>query len=325
MPVKKEKYDIIGILPLSIGGRLTMSSIFTGFVNLGHNLIIFDELNRPIEELLNLFDEKNYDFILGYDFSALKIKIDHALDINCINYFSDVIEDDHSGSDWREYYKFLNDSDNYTFYWDKKLCESQKKQIKNIFYLPHFVNTDIYANLGFEPEYDVMFAGRLDTDFRLDTTIRLMQKFEEQGFAWYAIRKHFDDAISRRPEHECLIRKCYRGFIDTEKKMAIAINKAKIVFNFNQQGVGSLNYRTFQTMACERLLLSDYRREVDDLFTQGENIICYSNIDDLESKIKFYLENETERQKIAKASRAFVVEKYSSNIGVQKMIEMIEY
>ena len=34
----------------------------------------------------------------------------------------------------------------------------------------------------------------------------------------------------------------------------------------HSQGVSSLNYRTFQVMACEKLLLCDYREEIDSLF-----------------------------------------------------------
>ena len=30
----------------------------------------------------------------------------------------------------------------------------------------------------------------------------------------------------------------------------------------NSQGISSLNYRTFQTIACKRLLISDYREEL---------------------------------------------------------------
>ena len=43
--------------------------------------------------------------------------------------------------------------------------------------MPHFVNTDIYYNFNNNPEFDIMFAGRLDTDFRLNSVIDLMKEF----------------------------------------------------------------------------------------------------------------------------------------------------
>ena len=63
-------------------------------------------------------------------------------------------------------------------------------------------------------------------------------------------------------------------------------NYANEVYNINAQGISSLNYRTIQVLACERLLISDERKELD-LF---ENIIpTYLNIEDLAQKIKHYI------------------------------------
>ena len=61
--------NILGILPHSIGGRLTISSIFDGFVQNGHEVEIFDELKQ--NDFLQFIDKKIYDYIVGYDFSGL--------------------------------------------------------------------------------------------------------------------------------------------------------------------------------------------------------------------------------------------------------------
>ena len=185
---------ILGILPHSIGGRLTISSVFDGFKQNGYTVDIFDELSDV--DFLNFIENKKYDFIVGYDFSGLKLKIDNDLDFPSINYFSDVIESSASGllDNWKEYYSYLNNADNYTFYWDRELCEQSK--INNLYYMPHFVNTDIYKDLGLEKDYDIMFAGRLDTDLRLNFFIDLMQAFPNMKFAWYAINRHYEDALN---------------------------------------------------------------------------------------------------------------------------------
>ena len=64
---------ILAILPVSIGGRLTTSSIIDGFRQNGCKVTVFDELfDKNLKKVL----KGDYDFIAGYDFSALKIKID---------------------------------------------------------------------------------------------------------------------------------------------------------------------------------------------------------------------------------------------------------
>ena len=75
--------NILGILPHSIGGRLTISSIFDGFVQNGHAVEIFDELKQ--NDFLNFIKNKTYDYIVGYDFSGLRLKVDNNLTIPTIN------------------------------------------------------------------------------------------------------------------------------------------------------------------------------------------------------------------------------------------------
>ncbi len=73
-----------------------------------------------------------------------------------------------------------------------------------------------------------MFAGRLDTDYRLSFFEELFTKLPHLKFAWYAIGKHYEDAKKRAKIPE-IIDLCYQGFIDNEEDMAQAINNTKIV------------------------------------------------------------------------------------------------
>lgn len=274
---------ILAILPISIGGRLTTSSIIDGFRQNGCEVKVFDEL---FDKNLNDYLNDSYDFISGYDFSGLKIKIDNNLPWRSLNYFSDDIRSKASGPEWEKYLPYLENDDNYTFYWDKVLTEYEN--FKNINYLPHFVNFDIYKDMDVEPEFDVMFAGRLDTDYRLSFFEELIIKLPDLKIAWYAINRHYEDA-KKRSKYPELITLCYQGFIDNEEDMAKAINNAKIVFNINSQGISSLNYRTFQTVACKRLMLSDFREELA-LF--DGHLPFYEDFSDLIFKIESYLEDK---------------------------------
>ena len=300
MCMKKNK--ILAILPISIGGRLTTSSIIDGFRQNGCVVKVFDELfdKNPDDYL-----DDDYDFIVGYDFSGLKIKIDNNLPWRSLNYFSDDIRSKASGPEWEKYLPYLENDDNYTFYWDKVLTEYEN--FKNINYLPHFVNFEIYKDMDIEPEFDVMFAGRLDTDYRLSFFEELITKLPDLKIAWYAIDKHYEDA-KKRAKYPELITLCYQGFIDNEKDMAKAINNAKIVFNMNSQGISSLNYRTFQTVACKRLMLSDYREELA-LF--DGHMPFYEDFSDLVFKIESYLEDKEAYQKVVE--KCYDVAKMSHN------------
>ena len=310
-----EKKNILAILPESIGGRLTTSSLISGFEQNGCNVTVYDELfGNNIDEIL----KSDYDYITGYDFSGLKIKVDNKLNIPSINYFSDDIRSNTSGKYWQEYLPYLEDEDNYTFYWDKQLTECES--FNNLYYLPHFVNMDIYQDSGIEPEYDVMFAGRLDTDYRLSFFEELVMKMPHLKIAWYAINRHYQDA-RKRANYPEMIDLCYMGFIDNEPDMAMAINKSKIVFNMHSQGLSSLNYRTFQTAACKRLMITDYREELS-LF--NGYMPFYEDMSDLIFKIENYLEDKEAYSTVTEACGNIVRQNHNSKDSVDYILDIVK-
>lgn len=306
---------ILAILPVSIGGRLTTNSIIDGFRQNGCDVTVFDELfDKNLADCL----KSNYDYIVGYDFSGLKIKIDNNLPYPSLNYFSDDIRSKASGPEWEKYLPYLENHDNYTFYWDKVLTEYET--FKNINYLPHFVNFDIYKDLGIKPKFDLMFAGRLDTDYRLSFFEELITKLPDLKIAWYAIERHYKDAIKRSKYPE-LIERCYQGFIDNETDMAKAINNSKIVFNMNSQGISSLNYRTFQTVACKRLMLSDFREELA-LF-EGQ-MPFYEDFSDLIFKIESYLEDNEAYNKVVEECYRIAQQSHNSKDCTRYMLKVAQ-
>ena len=303
-------------MPESIGGRLTTSSIKDGFVQNNYDIDIYDELYT---NKLN-FDFKNYKYIVGYDFSPIKFKIENNLTIPTIAYFSDVIQEKTAGVGYLEYNKYLKNNDIFVFYWDRELAKKE-----DIFYFPHFVNCEIYKELKplSKTKYDISFMGRLDTKIRLETYLNLNKYFKNLKFSWHAIEKHYLDALSRckSEEEKEIIKSTYKGFIDNENDMAEAINETKIVYNINAQGLSSLNYRTFQVIACKRLIISDKREELD-LF---EGLLpYYESFNDLTKKITFYLNNEKEYQKITKKTYEIVQLNHNSKNCVKKMLKKIE-
>lgn len=289
-----KELHVFVIQPVSIAGRLIVSSITDGIKQNYPEIeiTVFDEL---LNDDIGRFLSSSYDIIIGYDFSPLKIKIDNSLEAKCICYFSDNIESKTSGPEWEKYFKYLYNDDVYTFFWDREMIKIY--DFKNLYYLPHFVNFDIYKDCGIEPAFDVMFAGRLDTDLRLNFFITLRKLLPDLKFAWYAIERHYLDALNRTSDKE-LIKTAYQGFIDNEPDMARAVNNTKILYNINAQGLSSLNYRTIQAVACKRLMISDKRGELS-LF-EG-NMPYYTDIDDLVEKIRFYLKDKKEYKRLTEA------------------------
>ena len=165
-----------------------------------------------------------------------------------------------------------------------------------------------------------MFAGRLDTDYRLSMFEELVLKLPELRIAWFAIGKHYEDA-KKRAKYPEIIDICYKGFIDNEEDMADAISKSKIVFNMNSQGISSLNYRTMQTVACKRLMISDYRDELS-LF-EGQ-MPFYEDFSDLIFKIESYLEDKNAYDTITESCYNIAKNNHNSKDCVNYMLNIVK-
>lgn len=81
--------------------------------------------------------------------------------------------------------------------------------------------------------------------------------------------------------------------------MVNAINSYKIHLNCNISN--DINYRTFETTGCNTLLLTNYTPGLEKLFEIDKEIIVYDSIEDLDNKVKYYLENDKKREEIALA------------------------
>ena len=103
--------------------------------------------------------------------------------------------------------------------------------------------------------------------------------------------------------------------------MAKAINSTKIVFNMNSQGISSLNYRTFQTVACKRLMINDYREELS-LF-EG-NMPFYEDFSDLLFKIEGYLENEQAYNTVVENCYIIAKNNHNSEDCVKYMLDIVK-
>ncbi len=87
-------------------------------------------------------------------------------------------------------------------------------------------------------------------------------------------------------------------------EVAKVYNACKIVVNvhtpFTDYGI---NMRTFEAAGCGAFQIVDRKEGIFKLFKEGEDIVTFGDIADLREKIKYYLEHEEERKRIAAKTR----------------------
>jgi hypothetical protein len=83
------------------------------------------------------------------------------------------------------------------------------------------------------------------------------------------------------------------------------ISNSGVVLNMHAEGSAECagNMRLFEVTGIGSCLLTDYKRNIRDLFIPGEEIVTYTDTEDCISKIQWLLRNDVSRRKIAEAGQ----------------------
>lgn len=99
------------------------------------------------------------------------------------------------------------------------------------------------------------------------------------------------------------------------------LSRCKILFNYAMYK--DMNMRFFEAMSIGRLLLSDKVPGQDNLFIDGKHYVSFTDWEDLDKKIEYYLAHEKERELIAKNGEHYVHSFHTYADRVNKMLEVM--
>ena len=149
---------------------------------------------------------------------------------------------------------------------------------------------------------DVMFVGQAYNKWR-QKFIENLTKDKDINFKWYS--QTYLEKLNKAGN-------C--------SKIAIATN----IVDTEDRGWSN---KLAEYMGMGLLVLSPHLQTMDKVgFKDKENIVYYKthDLDDLKAKIKYYLEHEKERKKIAENGRKLALETMTWDIQVNKLLKQIE-
>lgn len=148
------------------------------------------------------------------------------------------------------------------------IVEEEDACIKqNSVWFPNCLNDALIYPQNIEKEYDIGFCGNI---------------------------------VNREPYLACIETsfQLKRDIFVIGADMVRAINSYRL--HFNKNIANDINYRSFETIGCRTLLLTNANPQYDDLgFVDGENCLIYRDMAELREKIRFALGHPQERARIA--------------------------
>ena len=91
-----------------------------------------------------------------------------------------------------------------------------------------------------------------------------------------------------------------KGFVDYEKQMPYIFYSSKINLNITSKTIETgIPLRVFDILSSGGFCLTNYQPEIAEYFTDGEDLVMYSGMEDLLMKVEYYLNHEEERKWIS--------------------------
>ncbi|MFA6989855.1 MAG: glycosyltransferase [Candidatus Gastranaerophilaceae bacterium] len=178
----------------------------------------------------------------------------------------------------------------YVFIAQKEYIPDFKKAgCRNVYWLPLGCDPEIHSQKTKIKEYDVGFVGSLVDKRRIELTTKIHLNFN----------LHYEKA-----------------FLDD---MANVFSKSKIVFNNAIKN--DLNMRVFEVMSTGSFLLTDKAVGLEEMFVDKEDMVIYED-DNILKKIKYYLDNEEEREQIAKRGQQLVLNAHTYEHRCNELIKV---
>lgn len=196
-------------------------------------------------------------------------------------------------------------------------------------YLPMAYDPDTYFKLEDETYIrDISFVGALSVYPNRKKILELIISQHKNldleiwgtAWTWYNPFLQYEYKIKRRA-----LGKHIHNYNIPPEEVNKVYNATKICLNIHhRQSKEGVNPRTFEIIGAGAFQLIDHKKILEDLFDIEREIVCYKNEADLLDKIEYYLENEDERNKIARRGHEIVKKKHTYKHRAETILSEVE-
>ena len=224
-------------------------------------------------------------------------------------------------SDFEDLLKLLPETD------QKRLMEMADRQ---------FVT---YGDYFLDRELEESYMEHLNEYFRVSDWLgcRPVKKEElEYAMSTYITRRERMEALKRlslehtidlysneKVNHLEKVRE--KGVIKYYSEMPKAFRLSKINLNISLKMIKEgIPLRVFDILGAGGFLITNYQKELEDCFTIGKDLVVYETMEDLRDKVRYYLSHEEERQSIARSGHDRVMEKFTIEAALKKILDVVK-
>ena len=177
-----------------------------------------------------------------------------------------------------------------------------------------YVKLDMKSNFR-EGYYEYFFTGIIH---------KKIAQLERKEVCDY-LAKHFDFALYTGSDTSYNPEINNRGKVDYRREMPLVFRYSKININITLHSIETgIPLRVMDILGCGGFCLTNYQAEIAEFFTDGEDLVMYTDFNDMYHKIRYYLEHEEEREAIARSGYRKVRENFNCDVGVRTILSYMK-
>ena len=137
------------------------------------------------------------------------------------------------------------------------------------------------------------------------------------------LSNHFDFKLYSNGSHEVFknVKEC--GLVSYNEEMPKVFKCSRINLNITMKTIRrGIPLRCLDIMGNHGFLLSNYQRDFDEHFKDGENVALFHSLEEAFDKCEYYLAHESERAKIAEKGYETVKKYYNYSDSIEKMLKL---
>lgn len=212
----------------------------------------------------------------------------------------------------------------YKFMFEASDVERLKEENIDSIFLPMAADTNNYFPLSCsEKDIDLLFVGVLYQN-RIEMLERLVKKFPNLNIQIYGKYTSIKKPLSFIKYYFMGMKKYFKNRYVSPKELNELYSRTKIALNIhhNQSKTGC-NPRVFEILATNTFQVVDENPYIKENFVNKNLLASYSCEEELYEKIKYYLNNEEERIKIAQNGYNTIINNHTFIHRVQFILNFI--
>ncbi len=274
------------------------------YYNVLKNQLKLDVTHLSPQGDISNFGDFQYTWVVDYGEDGLPVDHDWKIPKNCGKTIY-IASDTHLGKEYR--FKKAESFD-YVFFNQKDAVDEYNLTHENkAVWLPHAAEPQAYPNIEIIKKYDVGFVGHVQETknyngiTRVEALDRLFRAFPNFYYGSrhpaFPTKNLFEDAAKR-------------------------FSESRVVFNISIKD--DINMRVFETLSTGSFLVTNWLPTLGDLFEDGKHLVTYKTLDEMVDKVKYYLDHDDEREKIAKNGYEEFISKHTYKHRVERVLEIVK-